>query len=84
MLTWRGDTQGSRNEMGEVMQEPHKVLSLMIVKRDRATDEKLVALLKIVILGCPAEMEDPKSEVCKFREEMDQSRYTVMQVWMYV
>ena len=69
--------KGSRNELGELIQEPHKVLSLMIIKRDRATDEKEVALLKIVILGSPAELEDPSSEVCVFRPQVDQSRYTV-------
>jgi len=55
------------------------VFSLMVVKRDRATDEKQVALLKIVLLGSPSEKEDPSSEVCKFRPEVDQSRYTLCQ-----
>ena len=61
------------------IQEPHKVFTLMIVKRERATDEKQVALLKIVLLGSPAELENPASDVCKFRAEVDQSRYTLTQ-----
>ena len=71
--------KGSRNELGELMQEPHKIFSLMIVKRDRRTNEEQTALLKIVLLGSPAEREDPSSEVCKFRVEDDQSRHTVTQ-----
>jgi hypothetical protein len=71
--------KGSRNELGELMQEPHKIVSLMIVKRDRRTSEEQTALLKIVLLGSPAEREDPSSEVCKFRVEDDQSRHTLTQ-----
>ena len=72
--------KGSRNELGELMQEPHKVLSLMIVKRDNGTQEKETALLKIVVLGAPAEKEDPKSEgSVKFTEDIDPSRYTLTQ-----
>jgi hypothetical protein len=71
--------KGSRNELGELMQEPHKIFSLMIVKRDRRTSEEQTALLKIVLLGSPAEREDPSSEVCKFRVEDDQSRHTLTQ-----
>ena len=69
--------KGSRNELGELIQEPHRVFSLMIIKRERATDEKQVALLKILILGSPAELEDVSSEVCVFRPQIDQSRYTM-------
>ena len=71
--------KGSRNELGELMQEPHKLITLMLVKRERATDEKQVAMFKIVVLGSPAEKEDPKFEVCRFREEIDQSRHTLKQ-----
>jgi hypothetical protein len=71
--------KGSRNELGELMQEPHKIVSLMIVKRDRRTSEEQTALLKIVLLGSPAEREDPSSEVCKFRVQDDQSRHTLTQ-----
>lgn len=71
--------KGSRNELGELMQEPHKVFSLMVVKRDRRTNEEQTVLLKIVLLGSPAEREDPSSEVCKFRVEDDQSRHTLTQ-----
>lgn len=71
--------KGSRNELGELMQEPHKVFSLMVVKRDRRTNEEQTALLKIVLLGSPAEREDPSSEVCKFKVQDDQSRHTLTQ-----
>lgn len=62
---------GSRNELGEMVAQPHYVLSLMISKRDRATDEMQTALFKLCIVGSPAEVEDdenpdPKSGV-KFK-----------------
>jgi hypothetical protein len=63
--------EGHRNELGELVAEPHYLLSLMITKRDRSTDETQTALFKLCIIGSGAEVEDeanpdPKSGV-KFK-----------------
>ena len=63
--------EGHRNELGELVAEPHYLLSLMITKRDRSTDETQMALFKLCIIGSGAELEDeanpdPKSGV-KFK-----------------
>lgn len=60
--------EGHRNELGELVAEPHYVLSVMISKRDRSSDETKTALFKLCIIGSGAEVEDkanpdPKSGV---------------------
>ena len=70
---------GARAALGERIQEPHRVLTLVLSKRNRATDERQVGVVQLVVLGAEAEREDASTDATRFRKEHDVARHTLCQ-----
>eukprot|EP00960_Hanusia_phi_P056656 763337-Hanusia_phi.AAC.4 len=68
---------GSRNAEGELVQVPHRILTLTLVRSSKVDGTRQSCSLRVVLLGNTAEREDVTSEQTRFVEEGDLSLLAV-------
>ena len=64
---------GSRTAEGELVQHPHRILSMTLVRKSKVDGTREIGALRVVVLGNAAEREDVASETTSFVEQHDQS-----------